>query len=397
MKYTIQLGLVALLAASAACSSNNNPMSPSATPGAGNVAAVPEGTPTLKANTPGSPSPGLRRDDRARSAEHPPGDAVGVQRRGDARQHGGVVAPLPAVRGQHPAGRAARAGGRRRPYELDGHDAAEVRHDVHVACARGTHRWLRGVVVQLDVQDARGPGVRRQPHTRSAAPARACRSPTARVWSMRRSPRAPTWCVVRARSSGGTWEFMDYLVDELRKEDNRWGYNGKRGNVNDPSQDIVDYHWGAGPSDNSTAVYIIDIMLGHCGSPVACLDRPDSGDRQLGHHRPLDRSRSLQQLMLVMTGIPRLQDPRAACPSRGRRPELFGASIKGEARTKKSPGNTRDEGERRADFPRTSSLALVPWSVAAQWCSRIQARIRPLVAYRVMLRVRYSGGNICGF
>ena len=41
---------------------------------------------------------------------------------------------------------------------------------------------------------------------------------------------------------GGTWEFMDYLVDKLREEDNRWGYNGKRGNVNDPSQDIVDYH-----------------------------------------------------------------------------------------------------------------------------------------------------------
>ena len=51
---------------------------------------------------------------------------------------------------------------------------------------------------------------------------------------------------------GGTWEFLDYLVDELRKEDNRWGYNGKRGNAHDPSQDIVDYHWGAGPSENST-------------------------------------------------------------------------------------------------------------------------------------------------
>ena len=66
---------------------------------------------------------------------------------------------------------------------------------------------------------------------------------------------------------GGTWEFLDYLVDELRKEDNRWGYNGKRGNAHDPSQDIVDYHFGGGPSENSTAVYIIDIMFGHCGSP----------------------------------------------------------------------------------------------------------------------------------
>ena len=45
MKYTLHIGLVALLATSGACSSDSNPMSPSATPGAGNVAAVPEGTP----------------------------------------------------------------------------------------------------------------------------------------------------------------------------------------------------------------------------------------------------------------------------------------------------------------------------------------------------------------
>jgi hypothetical protein len=57
MRYALQIGLVSLLAISAACSSNSNPLSPSATPGVGNVAAVPEGTPTLKASTPGSPSP----------------------------------------------------------------------------------------------------------------------------------------------------------------------------------------------------------------------------------------------------------------------------------------------------------------------------------------------------
>ena len=253
MKYTIQLGLVALLAASAACSSNNNPMSPSATPGAGNVAAVPEGTPTLKANTPGSPSPGS-----GATTELGPQNTLPVTLSvaNAVATHANTVAlshRFQLFEGSTPAGRAARAGRRRRPYELDGHDAAEVRHDLHVACARGTHRWLRRVVAQLDVQDAGGAGVRRQPHARSRRRVRACRSPTARAWSMRRSLRARTWCVVPARTSGGTWEFMDYLVDELRKEDNRWGYNGKRGNANDPSQDIVDYHWGAGPSDDSTA------------------------------------------------------------------------------------------------------------------------------------------------
>ena len=65
---------------------------------------------------------------------------------------------------------------------------------------------------------------------------------------------------------GGSWEFMDLVVDELRRHDTRWGYNWKRGNVGDASKDVVDYHWGRGEDENSTEVYIIDIITGHCGS-----------------------------------------------------------------------------------------------------------------------------------
>lgn len=65
---------------------------------------------------------------------------------------------------------------------------------------------------------------------------------------------------------GGSWAFMDAVVDTLRTYDTRWGYNGKRGNANDPSMDVIDYHYGAGPDHNSTEVYIIDIIGGHCGS-----------------------------------------------------------------------------------------------------------------------------------
>jgi hypothetical protein len=64
---------------------------------------------------------------------------------------------------------------------------------------------------------------------------------------------------------GGSWLFMDLLVDALQTIDLRWGYNAKRGNMNDPSLDVVSYHWGAGPSEGSSNVYIIDIMGGHCG------------------------------------------------------------------------------------------------------------------------------------
>ncbi|MBA2304693.1 MAG: hypothetical protein H0W08_18955, partial [Acidobacteria bacterium] len=34
---------------------------------------------------------------------------------------------------------------------------------------------------------------------------------------------------------------------------------------NDPSKDVVDYHYGRGTSENSTDVYIIDVIGGHCG------------------------------------------------------------------------------------------------------------------------------------
>jgi hypothetical protein len=64
---------------------------------------------------------------------------------------------------------------------------------------------------------------------------------------------------------GESWEFLDLVVDTLRTYDTRWGYNWKRGNVGDPSMDVVDYHYGAGPDEGSTEVYIIDIIGGHCG------------------------------------------------------------------------------------------------------------------------------------
>ncbi len=72
------------------------------------------------------------------------------------------------------------------------------------------------------------------------------------------------------QDGGGNWQFMDSVVDTLRTHDTRWGYNGKRGNVNDPSKDVVTYHYGPGADQGSTDVYIIDIINGHCGgSPSA--------------------------------------------------------------------------------------------------------------------------------
>lgn len=75
----------------------------------------------------------------------------------------------------------------------------------------------------------------------------------------------PDLLAASCQDTGGTWEFMDLLVDRLREHDERWGYNWKRGVVGDPSEDVVDYHYGPGAHEGSTEVYIIDVIGGHCG------------------------------------------------------------------------------------------------------------------------------------
>lgn len=71
--------------------------------------------------------------------------------------------------------------------------------------------------------------------------------------------------------TGGNNEFLYEVVRRLRQQDDRWGLNWKRGVVGDLSQDVVDYHYGDGVSEESTDVYIIDIIVGHCG------DTPEAG------------------------------------------------------------------------------------------------------------------------
>jgi len=66
---------------------------------------------------------------------------------------------------------------------------------------------------------------------------------------------------------GGSWEFMDRSVDALRAIDGRYGYNAKRGNMNDPSLDVIAYYPGADPNafQGNGSVYIFDLIAGHCG------------------------------------------------------------------------------------------------------------------------------------
>lgn len=65
---------------------------------------------------------------------------------------------------------------------------------------------------------------------------------------------------------GGNNVFMFRVVQALRQRDSRWGLNWKRGNRGDLSQDIVTYNFGPGPDEDTTNVYIIDMIGGHCGN-----------------------------------------------------------------------------------------------------------------------------------
>ena len=68
------------------------------------------------------------------------------------------------------------------------------------------------------------------------------------------------------QDAGGTWEFLDRLVDRLRLVDLRFGYNGRRGDPNFVGRDEVGYHYGAGASENNREVYVWDVIAGHCGT-----------------------------------------------------------------------------------------------------------------------------------
>jgi hypothetical protein len=266
MKHTITIGLMALLAASAACSSNSNPMSPSATPGSGTVAAVPEGTPTLKANTPASPSP-----------------ASG------ATTELGPQNTLPVTLSVSNA-TATHANTVTLSHRFQLFEGSSLLAEPLVPAGSGRTSWTVNTQLKFDTTYTWRVRAELSDGYAAWSPSWTFKTPSAPVSGANRTPDPPAGSrlplpdrsrVVSAafaarpdlvnrscQDRGGTWEFLDYLVDELRKEDNRWGYNGKRGNANDPSQDIVDYHFGGGASNNSTAVYIIDIMLGHCGSPA---------------------------------------------------------------------------------------------------------------------------------
>ncbi len=65
------------------------------------------------------------------------------------------------------------------------------------------------------------------------------------------------------QGGNNTWLFR--LVQRLRQEDSRWGLNWKRGRIGDMSQDVVTYNWGSEPDESTRQIYVLDVIVGHCG------------------------------------------------------------------------------------------------------------------------------------
>lgn len=69
----------------------------------------------------------------------------------------------------------------------------------------------------------------------------------------------------------GTWDFLDEVIRRLRAQSIKWGYNGKRGDLKNPSGDVISYYYGPGEIPTSGTmqmyeVYLVDIAT--FGQPV---------------------------------------------------------------------------------------------------------------------------------
>jgi hypothetical protein len=93
-------------------------------------------------------------------------------------------------------------------------------------------------------------------------------------------------CASGIKYQNNIW--LDYMVDQLRTLDTRWGYNAKptRGPADNGGHpviaagDEVAFHYGAGPDQGSPDVYLIDVLEGHCGSSPRPTYRDFTGEER---------------------------------------------------------------------------------------------------------------------
>jgi hypothetical protein len=103
-------------------------------------------------------------------------------------------------------------------------------------------------------------------------------------WTNERPDLFARQCEAGVKYVNSPWQ--DFIVDRLRQTDPRWGYNGKptrtaADNGGRPvvaAGDELAYFYGTGNAQGSTEVYLVDILLGHCGPSPALTWRVFTGE-----------------------------------------------------------------------------------------------------------------------
>jgi hypothetical protein len=103
-------------------------------------------------------------------------------------------------------------------------------------------------------------------------------------WTNERPDLFARQCEAGVKYVNSPWQ--DFIVDRLRQSDPRWGYNGKptrtaADNGGLPvvaAGDELAYFFGTGNAQGSTDVYLVDILLGHCGPSPALTWRVFTGE-----------------------------------------------------------------------------------------------------------------------
>jgi hypothetical protein len=276
MKFDFRVGIcLAAAAILASCSKAPQvPTAPSANAGGTVAATGPDGS-TLKTHPPAlvSPVDGVKAEDRRPTLIW--ANAVG--------KYGGIgvaydieVSSPTAVVYSQTVGESANFGAHLIPFDLEYETPYSWRVRARVGNDMGPwSSWAAFVSPSRPVatnptfgiggsactapQSPMGPGETRRPRPNDSAIVRAV------------AGAFPAAFFGSCQEHGGSWEFMDRTVDALRAKDGRYGYNAKRGNMNDPSVDVASYYYRADPNafQGSDAVYIFDMIGGHCGpNPV---------------------------------------------------------------------------------------------------------------------------------
>ena len=263
---------LALLMASLACTQSTSlTTGPSATSGPANAATGADGS-TLKVTPPGtvSPTDGVRAEDRRPTLIWTNADGkygnIGVA-------YDLEVSSPEKVVYQTTVGESPNFGAHVIPFDLDYDVMYSWRARAHLGNDFGP--WSNWATFQAPAKpkltggaggfvltscaaplSEMGPGESRRPRPNHSAVVRAVAAAFPAAFQNSCQP------------EGGSWEFMDRTIDALRAVDGRYGYNAKRGNMNDPSLDVSSYYYRADPNafQGSDAVYIFDMIGGHCGS-----------------------------------------------------------------------------------------------------------------------------------